>query len=86
MSQIVRALEGDVSLEDLNEGVKPGHSAIFGSTGSSEYDGSNHGEMKKFRKAGLSSQEFTSSEHGVTGEFVNTSSDESPEIRRMRSP
>ncbi|GLJ28522.1 hypothetical protein SUGI_0561170 [Cryptomeria japonica] len=26
MAQMVRALEGDVSLDDLNEGMKPGHS------------------------------------------------------------
>ncbi|KAL5210976.1 hypothetical protein ABZP36_006599 [Zizania latifolia] len=29
MSQIVRALEGDMSLEDLNEGVRPGKSMLF---------------------------------------------------------
>lgn len=39
MSQIVRALEGDVSLEDLNEGIRPGQS-IFSSSGS-EYDSDN---------------------------------------------
>ncbi|XP_042425672.1 proline-rich receptor-like protein kinase PERK4 [Zingiber officinale] len=31
MSQIVRALEGDVSLEDLNDGVRPGQSMLFSS-------------------------------------------------------
>ncbi|EAY92026.1 hypothetical protein OsI_13719 [Oryza sativa Indica Group] len=30
MSQIVRALEGDMSLEDLNEGMRPGQSMVFG--------------------------------------------------------
>lgn len=34
MSQIVRALEGDMSLEDLNEGVRPGQSVLFGEAGS----------------------------------------------------
>uniref|UniRef100_A0A0D9VZN0 non-specific serine/threonine protein kinase n=1 Tax=Leersia perrieri TaxID=77586 RepID=A0A0D9VZN0_9ORYZ len=29
MSQIVRALEGDMSLEDLNEGMRPGQSVVF---------------------------------------------------------
>nr|XP_027101551.1 putative proline-rich receptor-like protein kinase PERK6 [Coffea arabica]XP_027108656.1 putative proline-rich receptor-like protein kinase PERK6 [Coffea arabica] len=83
MSQIVRALEGDVSLEDLNEGVKPGHSALFGSSSSSEYDSSYHTDLKKFmKKTGLSSQEFTSSEHG---EYAH-SSGESQEIHpRTRS-
>ncbi|KAI5395046.1 hypothetical protein KIW84_061596 [Lathyrus oleraceus] len=31
MSQVVRALEGDVSLADLNEGVRPGHSSVYSS-------------------------------------------------------
>ncbi|XP_051178012.1 proline-rich receptor-like protein kinase PERK4 isoform X3 [Lolium perenne] len=35
MSQIVRALEGGMSLEDLNEGVRPGQSVLFGEAGSS---------------------------------------------------
>ncbi|KQK12955.1 hypothetical protein BRADI_1g07010v3 [Brachypodium distachyon] len=29
MGQVVRALEGDMSLEDLNEGVRPGRSGVF---------------------------------------------------------
>ncbi|KAL3843465.1 hypothetical protein ACJIZ3_000868 [Penstemon smallii] len=70
MSQIVRALEGDVSLEDLNEGVKTVNSALFGSSGSSEYG--SYPDINRMRKSGaLSSQEFTSSEHGLTGEFVH---------------
>lgn len=80
--QIVRALEGDASLEDLHEGVKPGHSALFGSSGSSEYDNTSYQtDLKKFmKKTGLSSQDFTSSEHGMTGEFIH-SGGESQEIR-----
>ncbi|KAL2231613.1 proline-rich receptor-like protein kinase PERK7 isoform X2 [Sesamum indicum] len=70
MSKIVRALEGDVSLDDLNEGTKPGHSAVLSTSGSSL------SELNKLRKAtGLSSQEFSSGEHGQTGEFVNNSSE-----------
>ncbi|KAF2290723.1 hypothetical protein P3X46_029295 [Hevea brasiliensis] len=67
MSQIVRALEGDVSLDDLNEGAKPGHSTVFGSAnGSSDYDASSYNaDMKKFRQVALSSQEFGSSEIGT---------------------
>ncbi|GLJ25848.1 hypothetical protein SUGI_0495260 [Cryptomeria japonica] len=37
-STIVRALEGDVSLDDLNEEVKPGYSTVYGSYGSIDYD------------------------------------------------
>ncbi|CAN1241051.1 Proline-rich receptor-like protein kinase PERK1 [Linum perenne] len=57
MSQVVRALEGDVSLADLNEGMRPGDS--------SDYDTSQYNEdMRKFRKMALGSQE-----HGVSSEY-----------------
>lgn len=52
MSQIVRALEGDVSLEDLHEGVRTGGPLTGSSASSAEYDGSYSVDMKKFRKAG----------------------------------
>ncbi|XP_062155004.1 proline-rich receptor-like protein kinase PERK1 [Alnus glutinosa] len=58
MSQIVRALEGNLPLDDLNEGMKPGHSKVIGSV-----EGSQHKEdLKKFRKMALESQEQGSSE------------------------
>jgi len=56
MGQVVRALEGDVSLDDLNEGVRPGHSRFMGSYGSSasDYDTNQYNEdLKKFRKMAL---------------------------------
>ncbi|KAG9130177.1 hypothetical protein Leryth_018765 [Lithospermum erythrorhizon] len=64
MSQVVRALEGDASMEDLGEVMKHSPSMGFGSGSGSEYD------SKKYKKAGLSSQEFSSNEYGTTGEFV----------------
>lgn len=76
MSQIVRALEGDVSLSDLNEGIRPGHSALYSSHGSSDYDTSQYNEdLKKFRKMALASQEYGSSEYSdPTSEYgVNPS-------------
>lgn len=85
LEQIVRALEGDVSLEDLNEGVmNSGQSSYFGS-GSDNYDasGSYSANMKKFRKMALDSQEYGSSEYGATSEYgldPSSSSDSSPEI------
>ncbi|PIN06752.1 Serine/threonine protein kinase [Handroanthus impetiginosus] len=85
MSQIVRALEGDVSLDDLNEGIKAGHNAMLSSSGGSDYD------LKRLVKSGAtSSQEFTS-EDGLTGEFIRSSGGNSQEIRnnlgvRTRSP
>lgn len=54
MSQIVRALEGDVSLDDLNAGVMK-----VSSSSDSDYD------LRKFAKGALSSQEFSSEEHTV---------------------
>lgn len=67
MSQIVRALDGDASLDDLNEGVRPGHSSVFGTNSSSDYDaGSYNADMKRFRKVALSSQDYGSSDFGAS--------------------
>ncbi|WOL16983.1 proline-rich receptor-like protein kinase PERK7 [Canna indica] len=68
MSQIVRALEGDVSLDDLNEGVKPGQSTLFGS--GSDYDsGSYSANMRRFRQVALGSTEFSNDYSGMTNEY-----------------
>ncbi|GAB4839211.1 Proline-rich receptor-like protein kinase perk1 [Ancistrocladus abbreviatus] len=88
MSQIVRALEGDVFLSDLNEGIRPGHSAVYGSYGSSDYDNNQYKEdMKKFRKMALASQEYGSSEYGGTtseyGMYPSGSSSEGQATREM---
>ncbi|KAL3651808.1 hypothetical protein CASFOL_004810 [Castilleja foliolosa] len=78
MSQIVRALEGDVSLDDLNEGMKSGQNALLGSSGSSDYDLNRYN-----KKPGTPlSQDFNSSEIGLTGEFVHSSPGNSQEIHR----
>ncbi|CAN4119705.1 unnamed protein product [Withania somnifera] len=84
MSQIVRALEGDVSLDDLNEGMKKSNSAMFGSSESSEYDGGAY-DLKKFKKSGMSSQEFTSSEHG-TSEFFQSRGESQEHGHKKGSP
>ncbi|KAI3893128.1 hypothetical protein MKW98_028630 [Papaver atlanticum] len=85
MSQIVRALEGDVSLEDLNEGARPGQSSMF-SSGSSEYDTSMYNtDMKNFRKTALASQELgTSSEFAHTSDSGNHQASSSADSREMR--
>ncbi|XP_062111945.1 proline-rich receptor-like protein kinase PERK4 [Humulus lupulus] len=89
MSQIVRALEGDVSLEDLNEGVKggTGQCSSYFRSGSENYDvaiaGSYSASMNKLRKKALNSQEYASSEYGGTSEYgldPSSSSDSSPDI------
>lgn len=83
MKQIVRALEGDVSLEDLHEGVRTGHGPLTGSNTSPEYDGSYSVDMKKFRKAG-GSQEYSSSDGGGTSDY-GLSSGESQNTRPNRN-
>ncbi|ESQ37165.1 hypothetical protein EUTSA_v10002434mg [Eutrema salsugineum] len=72
MSQIVRALEGNVSLSDLNEGMRPGQSNVYSSYGgSTDYDSSQYNEdMKKFRKMALGTQGYN-----TTGEYSNPTSD-----------
>ncbi|GMI76962.1 proline-rich extensin-like receptor kinase 4 [Hibiscus trionum] len=65
MSQIARILEGDSSLDDLNEGTKPGQSTIFGASG--EYNNSTYNaDMQRFRQLALGSQEFASSNYGTS--------------------
>lgn len=79
MSQIVRALEGDASLDDLQHGMKPQASGVgSASSRSSEYDSSYSDDLKKFRKtAGIDqSGEFNnSSEYGATSDHGHDSSD-----------
>ncbi|KAM7275659.1 hypothetical protein ACFE04_017525 [Oxalis oulophora] len=60
IEQIVRALEGDMSLSDLHEGIRPGNSSQYSSHGSSaDYDTMQYKEdMKKFRKMALASEEY----------------------------
>ncbi|PIN00234.1 Serine/threonine protein kinase [Handroanthus impetiginosus] len=76
MSQIARTLEGDSSLEDLNEGVKPGQSTVYNPNGNTEaYDTSAYNaDMMKFKKMVMSSQEFNSSEYGTSDYGINPSS------------
>ncbi|KAL6874670.1 hypothetical protein ACP4OV_013335 [Aristida adscensionis] len=70
MSQVVRALEGDVSLDDLNEGVRPGHSRFMGSYSSSDYDTNQYNEdLKKFKKMALGSSGLQSSQQTPTSEY-----------------
>ncbi|KAL8136981.1 hypothetical protein V2J09_002982 [Rumex salicifolius] len=68
IEQIVRALEGNISLEDLNDGMMPGHSRVHGSYGSSDYDSREYKEanLKKFGQETATSQDQGSSEYGGT--------------------
>ncbi|KAJ3674081.1 hypothetical protein LUZ60_006073 [Juncus effusus] len=76
MSQIVRALEGDVSLEDLNEGIRPGQNHAFSS--SSDYDtGSYTSNMRQFRRVALDSTDYGNEYSGPTSEYGLNPSDSS---------
>lgn len=89
--QIVRALEGDVSLDDLNNGVRPGHSRFYSSHGSSsDYDSNQYNEdMKKFRKMAVTTEEFASSEDsaptGEYGQIPSASSSEGQQTQEIES-
>ncbi|KAL5757919.1 hypothetical protein ACOSP7_020530 [Xanthoceras sorbifolium] len=80
MSQIVRALEGNIPLEDLNDGTTPGHSRAF-SYGSSECVSSQYKEdIKKFKKLALETVEHGSSGcSGVTSDGGRNQSSSSTE-------
>ncbi|KAF7843350.1 proline-rich receptor-like protein kinase PERK15 [Senna tora] len=68
MSQVVRALEGNISLDDLNEGNTPGHSRAFSSFESTNYDTNQYNEdLKKFRKLAL--DQGTSEYSGPSSEY-----------------
>ncbi|KAJ4850401.1 hypothetical protein Tsubulata_007053 [Turnera subulata] len=70
MSQIVRALEGDISLDHLHEGMKTSRSTMSLSNSSdSENTSSYTAEMNKFRKLALDSREYPTSEFGQTSEY-----------------
>lgn len=62
----MRALEGDSSLDDLNDGVRPGQSSAFSASNTStEYSATSYNaDMKKFRQLALGSQDFASSDYG----------------------
>ncbi|CAL0318950.1 unnamed protein product [Lupinus luteus] len=71
MSQVVRVLEGDVSLDVLNhEGVKPGQSTMYSNANSGEYGASAYlADMKQFRKLALESGTANTDLYGNTSEY-----------------
>ncbi|KAF8036477.1 hypothetical protein BT93_C2256 [Corymbia citriodora subsp. variegata] len=62
MSKIVRALEGDLPLSDLNDGIRPGLSILWRYRGSSDCSTSH--DPKRSGKMPLASQEYGSSHYG----------------------
>uniref|UniRef100_A0A0A9FMR8 non-specific serine/threonine protein kinase n=1 Tax=Arundo donax TaxID=35708 RepID=A0A0A9FMR8_ARUDO len=68
MSQIVRALEGDMSLEDLNEGVRPGQSMTFGTAAAgykAKVPGRYTSDMERIRQVPMAIPKYS----GTVGEF-----------------
>lgn len=72
--QIVRALEGDASLDDLNEGVKPGQSMMFSSGSENDSGGNYASNINRFRKVAFESSEY-SNEYSGTSEYGADSED-----------
>ncbi|KAF9690004.1 hypothetical protein SADUNF_Sadunf01G0150900 [Salix dunnii] len=75
MSQIVRALEGNMPLDELNEGITSGFSMVY-SSGSSDYNTRQYEDLKKFRKLALESAEHDNS---IVNPLASTSSQECSE-------
>lgn len=58
--QIVRALEGNMPLGELNEGITPGPSMVYSSASSDYTNRQCEEDLKKFRKLALESPEHDS--------------------------
>lgn len=67
--QIVRALEGDMLLEDLNEGMRPGQSMTFGTaaeaTSNARAPGPYTSDMERIRQVPMGISEY----RGIVGQF-----------------
>ncbi|KAI5072978.1 hypothetical protein GOP47_0013084 [Adiantum capillus-veneris] len=82
MGQVLRALEDDVALSDLNQGVKPGHSYVYGfSFASTDYDSSYYSaNTRMYSQATFGSRDCSSEYSGGTSEHaMNPSTSSSSE-------
>ncbi|CAH9132298.1 unnamed protein product [Cuscuta epithymum] len=85
MGQVVEALEGKLALDELNGGVRPGHSSIQEPFGSSDYDTAQYKEdLIKFRKMALTHASSDCS--GPTSEFGPQPSGSSSESGLRTTP
>ncbi|XP_076902724.1 proline-rich receptor-like protein kinase PERK15 [Bidens hawaiensis] len=83
MSQIARALEGSLSLEELDECVKRGHSRVNGSQENSDFETAQYREeLKKFQKMAFESQNNSSVWSAPTSNFGQQPSASSSEATR----
>ncbi|KAJ0865519.1 putative protein kinase RLK-Pelle-PERK-1 family [Helianthus annuus] len=86
MSQIARALEGNLSLKDLDEGIKAGHNKLNGSHASSDFDTAQYREeLKKFQKMAFDSQNNSSKWSVVTSNIGQQPSGSSSEDLRTNN-
>ncbi|XP_022843721.1 proline-rich receptor-like protein kinase PERK5 [Olea europaea var. sylvestris] len=87
MSQIVRALEGDSSLDDLSEGGKSLVQSAAHNHGGNNIDvydtRAYNADMTKFRKMVISNPDNASSEYGATSEYGLNPSSSSSDSREL---
>ncbi|KAJ6409732.1 hypothetical protein OIU84_009265 [Salix udensis] len=83
MSQIVRALEGEASLD---EGINPGRDFISSPASSSDFEQSSYStDIRRFRRTALDSVDYASSEFGHTRESgLDPSSSSSDEMTKSQ--
>lgn len=79
IKQVVRALEGNLPLDDLNQGLTPGYSSFHCRYGSSDTDTAPYSEdLNKFRKMTLEIQEQGSRKctppNGASDQHISDSS------------
>ncbi|XP_076887954.1 proline-rich receptor-like protein kinase PERK1 [Bidens hawaiensis] len=80
MSQIARALEGNLSLKDLHESIKSANNKLNGSQESSDFDTAQYREeLKKFQKMAFESQNNSSGWSAPTSNFGQQPSGSSSE-------
>ncbi|XP_010513421.1 PREDICTED: proline-rich receptor-like protein kinase PERK2 [Camelina sativa] len=85
MDQVARVLEGNISPSDLNQGITPGNSNVYGSSGGrTDYDSSQDNEgVNKFRKMGLETQDLYSNPISEYDLYPSWSSTEIQTTREM---
>eukprot|EP01018_Ginkgo_biloba_P023914 Gb_23599 [translate_table: standard] len=77
MGQVVRALESDAAISDLNNGVKPGQSSMYNSA---QYSA----DIRRFRRMAFGSREYSSDYSGVTSEYERNRSVSSSEFHNSK--
>ncbi|KAK6914890.1 Serine-threonine/tyrosine-protein kinase, catalytic domain [Dillenia turbinata] len=83
MSQVVRVLEGNMPLNELNAGTIPGYSSPFGPPGNSESESGLYGEdMKNFERIAWASQD---QETSASSECTSATHASGPSVENHQS-